>query len=145
MIEHSTGNRKALGSIPSGVEAFLFSQKKLFKSIINSVIFYIVKFAHVWLIRLFLLVTLDYVNRKLMLRRLVLIRIKTEAERWQSFHAIRCLQYQLFLWSSPGGLLRYHRFFYHTLRSHPQLDGLDVLLQKRMFGHTWIHWINIWW
>ena len=31
MIEHSTGNRKVLGSIPSGVEAFLFSQKKLFK------------------------------------------------------------------------------------------------------------------
>ena len=27
MIEHSTGNRKVLGSIPSGVEAFLFSQK----------------------------------------------------------------------------------------------------------------------
>ena len=27
MIEHSTGNRKDLGSIPSGVEAFLFSQK----------------------------------------------------------------------------------------------------------------------
>ena len=32
MIEHSTGNRKVLGSIPSGVEAFLFSQKKLFKN-----------------------------------------------------------------------------------------------------------------
>ena len=27
MTEHSTGNRKDLGSIPSGVEAFLFSQK----------------------------------------------------------------------------------------------------------------------
>ena len=27
MIEHSTSNRKVLGSIPSGVEAFLFSQK----------------------------------------------------------------------------------------------------------------------
>ena len=27
MIEHSTGNWKVLGSIPSGVEAFLFSQK----------------------------------------------------------------------------------------------------------------------
>ena len=27
MIEHSTGNRKVLGSIPSEVEAFLFSQK----------------------------------------------------------------------------------------------------------------------
>ena len=26
-IEHSTGNRKDLGSLPSGVEAFLFSQK----------------------------------------------------------------------------------------------------------------------
>ena len=33
MIEHSTGNRKVLGSIPSGVVAFLFSQKKLFKYI----------------------------------------------------------------------------------------------------------------
>ena len=29
MIEHSTGNRKVLGSIPSGVEAFLFTQKKI--------------------------------------------------------------------------------------------------------------------
>ena len=28
IIEHSTGNQKVLGSIPSGVEAFLFSQKK---------------------------------------------------------------------------------------------------------------------
>ena len=27
MTEHSTGNRKDLGSIPSGVEAFLFPQK----------------------------------------------------------------------------------------------------------------------
>ena len=27
MTEHSTGNRKDLGSIPSGVEAFLFSHK----------------------------------------------------------------------------------------------------------------------
>ena len=27
MTEHSTGNRKDLGSIPNGVEAFLFSQK----------------------------------------------------------------------------------------------------------------------
>ena len=33
MIEHPTGNRKILGSIPSGVEAFLFSQKKLFNII----------------------------------------------------------------------------------------------------------------
>ena len=29
MIEHSTGNRKVLGSIPRGVKALLFSQKKL--------------------------------------------------------------------------------------------------------------------
>ena len=29
MIEHSTGNRKVLGSISSGLEAFLFSQKFL--------------------------------------------------------------------------------------------------------------------
>ena len=35
MIEHSTGNRKVLGSIPSGVKAFLFSQKKLFKYILK--------------------------------------------------------------------------------------------------------------
>ena len=35
MIEHSTGNRKVLGSIPSGVEAFLFSQNKLFKYILK--------------------------------------------------------------------------------------------------------------
>ena len=27
MTEHSTGNQKDLGSIPSGVKAFLFSQK----------------------------------------------------------------------------------------------------------------------
>ena len=27
MIEHSTANLKVLGSIPSGVKAFLFSQK----------------------------------------------------------------------------------------------------------------------
>ena len=31
IIEHLTGNRKVLGSIPNGDETFLFSQKKLFK------------------------------------------------------------------------------------------------------------------
>ena len=35
MIEHSTGNRKDLGSIPSEVEALLFSQKKKFKYILK--------------------------------------------------------------------------------------------------------------
>ena len=36
MTEHSTGNRKDLGSIPSGVEAFLFSQKISSKIILYS-------------------------------------------------------------------------------------------------------------
>ena len=35
--EHSTGNQKVLSSIPSGVEAFLFSQKKFSKYIENSI------------------------------------------------------------------------------------------------------------
>ena len=34
MTEHSTGNRKDLGSIPSGVEAFLFSQKNFLKNFV---------------------------------------------------------------------------------------------------------------
>ena len=32
MIEHSTGNRKVLGSISSGMEAFLFSQNLFSKN-----------------------------------------------------------------------------------------------------------------
>ena len=35
IIEHSTGNRKVVGSIPSGVEALLFSQNKLFKYVLK--------------------------------------------------------------------------------------------------------------
>ena len=42
MIEHSTGNRKVLGSIPSGMEAFLFSQKKLFKYILKILLIYVI-------------------------------------------------------------------------------------------------------
>ena len=37
MIEHSIGNRKVLGSIPSGVETF-FSSQKIFEKYIENAI-----------------------------------------------------------------------------------------------------------
>ena len=49
MIRHSTGNRKVLGSIPSGVEAFLFSQKNFSEKsavVTAKLIFVIVKGLH---------------------------------------------------------------------------------------------------